>query len=171
MIDAGEGVRLEVFVQGSGDDVLLVPGFGSDLSIFAPQVDALARELRVIGVHPRGTGRSAAPQREQYRPEDGAADLRAVLDSIGRGRAHVIGASLGAAMALELALAAPDRVKSLTLVTPLASASPRLLWVLGLWTELVRRGDLARRASDRAMAVLGALPRRCGEERAGGAGV
>jgi pyruvate dehydrogenase E2 component (dihydrolipoamide acetyltransferase) len=142
LLDLGDGVALEVLVAGSGDDVLLVPGFGSDLSVFAPLVEALARERRVIGVHPRGTGRSTAPDRDRYRPEDGAADLEAVLARTSRAPAHVVAASLGAAAALELALVAPDRLATLTLVTPFASASARLRWVLDTWTELVRRADL-----------------------------
>jgi 3-oxoadipate enol-lactonase len=142
LLDLGDGVALEVLVAGSGDDVLLVPGFGSDLSVFAPLVEALVRERRVIGVHPRGTGRSTAPDRDRYRPEDGAADLEAVLARTSRAPAHVVAASLGAAAALELALVAPDRLATLTLVTPFASASARLRWVLDTWTELVRRADL-----------------------------
>jgi hypothetical protein len=87
LVDAGDGVLLEVLVRGAGaENVLMVPGFGSDLSVFAPQVEALARELRVIGVHPRGTGRSSAPDRDGYRPQDGAADLAEVIEQSQPGR-------------------------------------------------------------------------------------
>ena len=141
LVDAGGGILLEIFVTGAGNDVVLLPGFGSDLSVFASQVDALAKDHRVIGIHPRGTGRSTAPEQELYRVGDGAADVLAVVERQCPGPIHVVGASLGAAVALELAFRAPDRVASVVLVTPFLSASPRLLLVLDAWTELVRHGD------------------------------
>ena len=49
---------------------------------------------------------------------------------------HVIGASLGAAVALELAITAPEKVRSLTLMTPFVSADARLLAVCDAWIQL-----------------------------------
>jgi 3-oxoadipate enol-lactonase/4-carboxymuconolactone decarboxylase len=60
--------------------------------------------------------------------EDAAAVTAAPVD--------VIGASLGAAVAVELALARPERVRSLTLVTPFVEAGPRLLAVIDAWCRL-----------------------------------
>ncbi|MCP5058405.1 MAG: alpha/beta fold hydrolase [bacterium] len=52
------------------------------------------------------------------------------------GAADLIGASLGAAVALEVALTCPERVRSLTLVTPFALATPRLLAVADGWRQV-----------------------------------
>jgi 3-oxoadipate enol-lactonase len=126
------GVSLEVPAQGQGDPVLLLPGFGADVSVFARQVPELARAHRVLGVNPRGVGLSDAPEQERYDVAQMASDAAAVSDA----PVHVVGASLGAAVALELALARPERVRSLVLVTPFVEAGPRLLAVIDGWCRL-----------------------------------
>ena len=53
-----------------------------------------------------------------------AADLAALLDQVGWESAHLIGASFGAEVALELAAAAPERVRSLVAVTAMDRETP-----------------------------------------------
>ena len=53
-----------------------------------------------------------------------------------KGAADLIGASLGAAVALELALTRPERVRSLTLITPFTKATPRFLAVADGWRRV-----------------------------------
>jgi pyruvate dehydrogenase E2 component (dihydrolipoamide acetyltransferase) len=113
-VEASEGVFLEVPSQGEGEPLVLLPGFGADISTFALQVPELAKSHRVLGVNPRGVGLSDAPDSERYDPTTAAADVVALGDA----PLHVIGASLGAATAVELALEHPERVRSLILVTP-----------------------------------------------------
>jgi pyruvate dehydrogenase E2 component (dihydrolipoamide acetyltransferase) len=131
-IEVAPGVRLEAPAQGAGETLLLLPGFGTDVSAFSPQVAALAGAFRVRGVNPRGVGFSSAPPAEAYDVATAAADAAAVAG----GPAHVVGASLGAAVALELALARPELVRSLVLITPFVTARPRLLAVLDAWTQV-----------------------------------
>jgi len=126
------GVALEVPATGEGEPVLLLPGFGSDVAVFARQVPVLAAGYRVLGVNPRGVSGSDAPAQERYDVAEAAADAAAVTG----GPLHLVGASLGAAVALELALAQPERVRSLVLVTPFLVATPRLLAVLDAWCRL-----------------------------------
>jgi pimeloyl-ACP methyl ester carboxylesterase len=137
LVPVGGGVALEVFVQGAGDAVVLVPGFGSDASMFAALVPALAAGHRVIGVNPRGIGLSEAPDEAAY---DVATVAREVLGTAGEAP-HVVGASLGAAVAVEAALTAPERVRSLTLITPFVEASARLLAVLDAWCRVAAEGS------------------------------
>ncbi|MCP4004516.1 MAG: alpha/beta fold hydrolase [bacterium] len=134
LVEATGGICLEVPTQGpeDGEPVLLLPGFGSDVSAFAHQIPALAEEYRVRGVNPRGVGLSDAPEAECYRVADAANDAAALSEA----PSHVIGTSLGAAAALELALEQPERVRSLTLIAPLVRAEARLLAVLDAWCEL-----------------------------------
>jgi pyruvate dehydrogenase E2 component (dihydrolipoamide acetyltransferase) len=137
------GVALGVSRQGEGSPVLLLPGFGTDVSAFARQVPALAARYATLAVNPRGVGLSDAPPDERYDVATAAADAAAVAG----GAAHVIGASLGAAVALELALAHPGAVRSLVLVTPFVRANPRLLAVVEAWCRLAAehgRETLAR---------------------------
>lgn len=138
-VEVAPGVALEVLVEGRGDPVLLLPGFGSDVAAFARQTPGLAERHRVIGVNPRGVGASGdAAGGERHDPATMAADALAAADARTpeAARLHLLGASLGAAVAIELALAHPERVRSLVLVTPFLVASPRLLAVLETWRRL-----------------------------------
>jgi 3-oxoadipate enol-lactonase/4-carboxymuconolactone decarboxylase len=92
----------------------------------------LAEDHRVRGMNPRGVGLSDAPDAPSYDVADLAADAAALIDA----PTHVIGASLGAAVALELALTRPERVRSLTLITPFLEAGPRLLAVTEAWCRV-----------------------------------
>ena len=132
LVPVAPGVSLEVPTQGSGDPVLLLPGFGVDVSVFARQIPALAQRWRVLGVNPRGVALSDAPAAERYDVGTMAADAAALATE----PAHVLGASLGAAVALEMALAHPERVRTLTLITPFVEADARLLAVVDAWCRL-----------------------------------
>jgi pyruvate dehydrogenase E2 component (dihydrolipoamide acetyltransferase) len=131
LVPVADGVSLEVLVAGEGEPVVLLPGLGTDVSAFARQTPALVERFRVHAVNPRGVGLSDAPDAECYEVARTAEDAAAVFD----GAAHVIGASLGAAAALELALSRPDRVRSLTLITPFVEATPRLRAVAEGWAR------------------------------------
>ncbi|HTD27436.1 MAG TPA: alpha/beta fold hydrolase, partial [Candidatus Elarobacter sp.] len=144
LVPVAEGVALEVPSEGAGDPVVLLPGFGTDVSMFARQIPELAARWRVRGVNPRGVGLSDAPEADAYDVGTAAADVAALLDT----PAHVIGASLGAAVAFELALARPALVRSLTLITPFVEAGPRLLAVIDAWCRV------ASEASPEAVARL-----------------
>ncbi|MFN8544551.1 MAG: alpha/beta fold hydrolase [Candidatus Binatia bacterium] len=132
LVAVADGVALEVPTQGDGEVVALLPGFGTDVAAFARQVPALAERYRVLGVNPRGVGLSDAPALERYDVALHAADVAAVVG----GPTHLVGASLGAAVAIELALARPELVRSLTLITPFVVADARLLAVLEAWVAL-----------------------------------
>lgn len=131
LVEVAAGVALEVPQLGEGDPVLLLPGFGTDASAFAAQTPALAEGHRVFGVNPRGVGLSDDPQEDLHSVAQLAADAAAVSP----GGLHVIGASLGAAAALELAISAPQRVRSLTLITPFVVVGPRLRAVSDAWAR------------------------------------
>ena len=135
-VEVAQGVALECLRGGRGDPVLLLPGFGVDVSSFAPQATRLSETHAVIGLAPRGVGGSSAPVLPRYDVSRTAADAAAALEALGvTGPAHVIGASLGAAVALELAFACPERVRSLALLTPFLAPTPRLLAVADAWAR------------------------------------
>jgi pyruvate dehydrogenase E2 component (dihydrolipoamide acetyltransferase) len=132
LVPVEPGVALEVLREGSGPPVVLLPGFGTDISSFALQTSALAGDYAVVGVNPRGVSGSDAPELDVYEVGRAAEDVANVLE----GPAHIVGASLGAAVALELALRHPDRVSSLVLLTPFVEARPRLLAFAESWARL-----------------------------------
>jgi len=95
--------------------VLLLMGLGMRGLVWRPQVEGLKDDHRLVTIDNRGIGDSeAVPGRWTMR--DMADDAVRVLDALGWASAHVVGVSMGGMYAQELALAVPDRLRSLTLI-------------------------------------------------------
>jgi pimeloyl-ACP methyl ester carboxylesterase len=90
-------------------------GFSVPGAAWAHQVPALARNHRVAWFDNRGSGRSEAAS-GFYSMVDLATDALHLLDRLHWERAHITGVSMGGMIAQELALLAPDRVRSLALI-------------------------------------------------------
>jgi len=122
IIDA-DGVSLcaEAFGDPADPPVLLIMGIGASMPLgLAAFCAALAAGGRyVIRYDHRDTGRSTSyePGRPQYTGDDLVADAARVLDGYGVRRAHVVGVSMGGALAQLVALDFPDRVASLVLMS------------------------------------------------------
>lgn len=114
---AGATLRYGRLGAGSGDPVVLIHGFGGDLNSWMGILDALSleRETIVIDLPGHGGSTKAIPDPT---PDGLAATVAAALDALGVGRAHLVGHSMGAAVALGRALADPGAVRSLTLICP-----------------------------------------------------
>lgn len=141
-----DGARVAYEVDGAGEPVLLVQGAGVAGCGWRPQVEALRGRFRTITFDNRGFGGSSkGPRRADI--EDLAADALAVMDAAGAKSAHVVGHSMGGLIAQAIALAAPERVRSLSLLCTFdrgRSASMPSLSVM--WTSInARLGDAARR--------------------------
>jgi pimeloyl-ACP methyl ester carboxylesterase len=121
MIDV-DGVELctETFGAVGDPPLLLIMGIGASMLWWDDAFcAALAAGRRfVVRYDHRDTGRSTAcpPGRPDYGGPDLVADAARVLDGHGLARAHVVGASMGGALAQLLALDLPDRVASLVLM-------------------------------------------------------
>src|ERR1051326_2765985 len=102
---------LHVEEHGTGETLLLHQGLGQGSWAWRYQVPIFAERFETIVFDTRGTGRSAVPD-EAYGIHDLAEDAARILD--GR-RAHVVGFSMGGYVALTLALAHPELVRSLVL--------------------------------------------------------
>ncbi|HEY1176295.1 MAG TPA: alpha/beta hydrolase [Phytomonospora sp.] len=108
--------------SGGGDGlpvVLLHPGWG-DSAIWEPLLELLPDDVRAIRFDARGHGRSGPPAI----PFSVYDDLLAVLDHCGVDEAVFVGSSGGAATALSLAVAEPERVAGLVLASPGVSDYP-----------------------------------------------
>ena len=118
-VEAG-GVTLAGEESGEGTDVVLLHGLTATRLYVVMGSRALQRDgHRVVAYDARGHGASSpAPSPEAYRYEDLAADLLAVLDDRGIGRALLCGASMGAHTIVRFALDHGDRVAGLVIVTP-----------------------------------------------------
>jgi pimeloyl-ACP methyl ester carboxylesterase len=110
----GQELYYEVHGDG-GPPLVCVMGIGSDVSGWRLQVPAWQRHFRVLIFDNRDVGRSSyCPG--GYSVRDMAADAVALADFVGFSSFHLVGISLGGAVAQELALGWPERVLTLTLV-------------------------------------------------------
>jgi pimeloyl-ACP methyl ester carboxylesterase/predicted glycosyltransferase len=119
----GVTVAYDVYGEGNTPTVVLLPTWVmADSGHWKAQVPVLARRYRVITVDGRGTGRSDRPaDPTAHRVDEQAADVLAVLDATGTGRAVVAGVSMGGVIAAVVAASAPDRVAGAVLVAPALS--------------------------------------------------
>jgi proline iminopeptidase len=118
-----DGVRIYCEEHGAGTPLVLAYGIGGNTDLWDVNRDALAARHRLVLWEPRGHARSdSPPDPARYSFAHWVSDLRAVLDHLGIGSAHVGGLSLGAGIATRFALRYPRRVRSL-LVTNSSSAA------------------------------------------------
>ncbi|MGE0354626.1 MAG: alpha/beta fold hydrolase [Gemmatimonadales bacterium] len=152
-----QGCSLAYRVRGTGDPVLLIQGTGLHGDGWRPQVEALTGEYQCVTFDNRGMGASR-PLTKPLTVAQMAEDALAVLDACGLDSAHVVGHSLGGLIALRLALTAPRRVRSLSLLCTFADGgavtrpTPWMVWI-GL---RLRIGP--RRARRRAFLEMIATP-------------
>jgi pimeloyl-ACP methyl ester carboxylesterase len=117
------GVELcvETFGDPADPPVLLIHGAAASMDYWeTPFCELLAAGPRyVIRYDHRDTGRSASypPGEPAYEGPDLFKDPVGILDALGIDRAHLVGLSMGGAIALQIGLDHPDRVRSLTLAS------------------------------------------------------
>jgi pimeloyl-ACP methyl ester carboxylesterase len=137
------GVDLWVEQEGEGEDVVFISGLADEGACWVDQVAGLRDRYRVTTFDNRGVGRSATPDGE-FRIVDFAADTAALLEALGIDRAHVVGSSMGGAIAQELALARPGMLRSLVLNGTWCRGDRFLHEVFRSWIWTARRADSLR---------------------------
>jgi 3-oxoadipate enol-lactonase len=100
--------------QGEGEPLVCIQGLGVDLRGWVLQVPEWSKQYRVVTFSNRDVGQSSTAQAD-YETSDMATDTFALADHLGLDSFHLIGLSLGGAIAQQVALAAPERVKTVTL--------------------------------------------------------
>jgi pimeloyl-ACP methyl ester carboxylesterase len=115
-----DGVEIAFLDQGEGDPIVLVHGFASNKEVnwVTPSwmVTLTGAGRRAIALDNRGHGASTKLyDPAAYHSRLMAEDVRALLDHLGLPRADVMGYSMGARITAYLALAHPDRVRSVVL--------------------------------------------------------
>jgi len=153
---AADGTRIAYDVWGkkSGEAVLLIQGLGADSRGWALQRMALGRRYRCIAVDNRGVGRSGRPP-GPYRLPTMADDAVRVLDAEGVDCAHVIGASLGGAVAQILAMDHPERVRSLVLACTSCRHHPWRCELFEEWIDAVERVGIGGLRNDALKWLVG----------------
>jgi pimeloyl-ACP methyl ester carboxylesterase len=153
------GVEIAWSKRGEGPAVLLIHETASTRAVWEPMSDALAPHARAISYDRRGWGDSSAP--EGYRRttvEEQSEDAVALLETAEAAPAVVVGAGLGAVIALDLLLRRPDLVAATVVV------EPPLLQLLPAATEALshdrRRLEMAAGAGQNVIELYlsGGLP-------------
>ncbi|MGY6632128.1 MAG: alpha/beta fold hydrolase [Alkalilacustris sp.] len=159
MVRLPDGLRIATAAAGPAQapGVQLIPGLGGVGAFWDGVTERLADRFRVVSHDHRGTGASSRPT-GPYAIAQMAGDLLAVMDHHGMDRAILLGHSTGGAIAQEVALGWPDRVRALVLSATWAGPDPAFLAAFALRRRVLLEMGAA------AYGVLGQLMLRTPEQ-------
>ena len=156
-----EGMSTQYLEAGTGPPLLLLHGHEQSAASWRWVIPALARTHRVLALSLPGHGDSAPPAGDDAPGRDLAPFVARFLDALDVGPLDLVGHSVGGAIALRLALADPQRVRTLTLVDSAGlgpAVNPLLalntlpgLGELAIMLSRMPGGDLQRTAMSAAM--------------------
>lgn len=151
-----QGIQVAYKVDGSGPPLVLVHGTGGDAeSNWGAFVEPLGREWTLIRPNYAGSGETKDDGR-QLTADALVGQILAAADAAGAQTFHLLGFSLGAALAAKIAGDHPDRVRSLILLAGFASSQDaRLQLQFTLWRDLIATD---RQAMARLILLTGFSP-------------
>ncbi|HVJ01779.1 MAG TPA: alpha/beta hydrolase [Sphingomonas sp.] len=134
------GTSLHYDQQGSGEPLILIPFLTADHACFAFQMPAYAEDFCCYAVDLRGSG--ASPRGDApCTIEQFVDDMATFMDAVGIEAAHVVGYSLGAAVAMRLATAFPERMLSVSLHSAWPRTDSYLRTVVESWRVMASALD------------------------------
>lgn len=113
-IAQANGQQLYYEIHGEGEPLLCVHGLSCDTLAWIPQIAAFPSEYRTVIFDNRDVGQSSMSG-PGYEIADMARDALALADELELESFHLLGISMGGAIAQEIALQAPGRIRTLTL--------------------------------------------------------
>jgi 3-oxoadipate enol-lactonase len=134
-------------VHGEGEPLVLVMGLAADALAWLPQIPPFSERYKVVVFDNRDVGRSSMAS-GPYEIRDMAADALGLIDALELDSFHLLGLSMGGAIAQEMALAAPERVRTLTLAVTFAWTGAWSRQQSRLWGERVTRMSLEERVDE-----------------------
>ncbi|MEH6468765.1 MAG: alpha/beta hydrolase [Porticoccus sp.] len=146
--------------EGQGDPLLFLHGLGVSRADWAPQIKYFSKNFRTIAPDFRGHGESAAPDTEYNIPIH-AADVIALMDALELDSAHVVGLSMGGMVAFQLAVDAPSRLRSMTIVNSGPAlpndtfAAKKMLWTRLMLIHLFGMKRFGRQVAENMFASEG----------------
>jgi pimeloyl-ACP methyl ester carboxylesterase len=139
-------ISLYYEIQGEGQPLVFIHGLGSSTQDWEAQVPEFSKSYQVITFDLRGHGQSDKPA-GPYQMAMFAADLASLLQSLGIESAHIVGISLGGAVAFQFAIDFPGMVKTLTIV----NSAPTMGEQEQAKAEVDRRVGIVQQLGMRAM--------------------
>ena len=115
-----DGQRIAYLDSGQGEPVILIHGFGGSMWQWEYQQHALSARFRLITLDLVGSGLSDKPD-TQYNPEQMLEFFAGFMNALQISRANLVGNSMGAGLAIGMALTYPARVDRLVLIDGLPS--------------------------------------------------
>jgi pimeloyl-ACP methyl ester carboxylesterase len=150
-----QGTKVAYRKDGTGPALVLVHGTGGNAdSNWAALTDALAGDFTIVRPDYSGSGATTDDGR-RLTADYLAGQVLAAVEAAGIGRFHLMGFSLGAAIAARIAADRPSRVSSLILLAGYASVDARLMLEFELWRDLIAHD---RRAMARLVLLTGFSP-------------
>jgi 3-oxoadipate enol-lactonase len=140
-------------VHGEGEPLLCVMGLAADTLAWTLQIPAFSAGHRAIVFDNRDVGQSSHAT-ESYEIADMAEDALALADALGLDSFHLLGVSMGGAIAQEMALAAPARVRTLTLAVTFAAGGRWARTLSSVWGARVRRMSREERVDELLLLTL-----------------
>ncbi|MEB0107614.1 alpha/beta fold hydrolase [Pseudomonas sp. GNP013] len=119
-----DGQPLHYLDQGAGPVVLLGSSYLWDYTMWAPQIEALSQQYRVIVPELWGHGESGTLPPQTQSLDDLARQTLALLDQLEISQVNLVGLSVGGMWGARLALRAPERINSVVLMDTYLGAEP-----------------------------------------------
>ena len=135
------GIDINFQQEGTGFPLVLIHGLSDSSVLWVPLMPKLSRHYRTIALDVRGHGESEKPDMP-YSIQLFSEDLLCFLQKLKLPNAHLLGFSLGAAVAQQFTLDHPDKTGSLILLSPFSYNDPCLRENLKGLRESVARGGL-----------------------------
>ena len=132
------GQRLYYEVHGEGEPLLCVHGLACDTLAWIPQIQGFSAAYRTVIFDNRDVGRSSMAE-EDYEIADMARDALALAEELGIDTFHLVGISMGGAIAQEIACQAPDRVRTLTLAVTFPAGSTYACRLAEVWDNRLKQ--------------------------------
>src|SRR5919202_1496683 len=132
------GQRLYYEIHGEGEPLLCVAGLTCDTLVWIPQVQAFAAAHRTIIFDNRDAGQSSMAGGD-YEIADMARDALALADELEFDSFHLLGVSMGGAIAQEIAIRAPPRVRTFTVAVSFAAGGEYSRKLAEVWGARVEQ--------------------------------
>jgi 3-oxoadipate enol-lactonase len=147
------GQTLYYEVHGDGEPLLCIQGLAADTLAWTLQVPAFSERHRTVIFDNRDVGQSSMASSD-YGIADMAGDALALADVLELDSFHLLGVSMGGAIAQEMALAAPERVRTLTLAVTFAAGGAWARTLSRVWGARVHRMSREERVDELMLLCL-----------------